>query len=434
MDKASGRQTLAERLARDFQDRLLQPQRPGGRVPSVRKLAAELGVSVPTVRAAQALLAARGLLEIRHGSGVYVTRPREPRWVGIYTEYDILQPRTSLFHLQVPHFLREFLLAQGVEAEVYIGYSHPEERQQAPSNARFRADAETGRLNGVIILNAPSTHGWGQWVRALQVPAVGNHTPYQVELGYQEMVAQSVRHLADQGCHRIAMLAWGKDGLRQALQEALGACGLAFHPEWVRTDLHPSLSGAGWEEFREIWCASPKKPDGLLVADDLLFDEARIAIQDLRIAVPQELRIVAHANKGAGRRYPFPVTEVRLDPERYAAALGTLLVKRLRGEAVARPLDELPFELAEGAVAGGAGRVGPLDRIDPIDRTDLIDQVGQVDSVDRVERIARPNLGLDDRLSVATKAASANNIVSSALLRRVGLSSSIRRGSRHARC
>jgi len=54
---------------------------PGGRLPSERDLADEYKVSRPTVREAMIALEIRGLVEVRHGSGVYVTdkpRPEAP--------------------------------------------------------------------------------------------------------------------------------------------------------------------------------------------------------------------------------------------------------------------------------------------------------------------------------------------------------------------
>jgi len=47
--------------------------RPGERLPSERELAALFGVSRPTIREAMIALEIRGLAEIRHGSGIYVT-------------------------------------------------------------------------------------------------------------------------------------------------------------------------------------------------------------------------------------------------------------------------------------------------------------------------------------------------------------------------
>jgi DNA-binding LacI/PurR family transcriptional regulator len=111
------------------------------------------------------------------------------------------------------------------------------------------------------------------------------------------------------------------------------------------------LSGAGWEEFREVWTARRERPDGLLVTDEVLFDEVQVAIRELGIRVPEQLRIVTHANKGLDRRYPFPVTLAQRDTRRYAETLGDMLLKRMRGEPVEPGTTAFPFELTERLAA-----------------------------------------------------------------------------------
>ena len=68
------RQTLADRLAEDIADRILSGDlTPGESLPAGPELAEQYGVSRAVVRDATNLLAARGLVDVRHGSGVYVT-------------------------------------------------------------------------------------------------------------------------------------------------------------------------------------------------------------------------------------------------------------------------------------------------------------------------------------------------------------------------
>jgi DNA-binding LacI/PurR family transcriptional regulator len=328
-------------------------------------MALEVGVSVPTLRAAQTLLARDGLLEIRPGSGVYLTERAKPRWIGIYTALNVLLPRTSSFHTLTLNALRQYFAENGFQAEIYIGQSAAGELEQRPSNLRFVEDVAGGRFAGLVIQSAPQTDGWDKWVAGLRVPAVGANTAYHVDAHYDEMVTRSVRDLVGQGCRRIAMLSFAPGAGKVELESALAGCGLDYRAEWVRHDLHPMLSGAGWEEFREIWMARREKPDGLVVADDVLFDEARIAIQELGIRVPEELRIVTHANKGATRRYPFPVTEIQMDPERYAETLGGMLLKRLSGEAVEPPTVTVPFEMVEAAPVAAPAAAKTAPRIVP---------------------------------------------------------------------
>lgn len=68
------RQTLPDRLAEDIADRILSGTlKPGDSLPAGPELAQQYGVSRAVVRDATSMLAARGLVDVRHGSGVYVT-------------------------------------------------------------------------------------------------------------------------------------------------------------------------------------------------------------------------------------------------------------------------------------------------------------------------------------------------------------------------
>jgi GntR family transcriptional regulator len=63
-------------LVRDELLAMLDELRPGDAIRSERRLAAELGVSRPTLRAAVDELVREGLLLRRHGSGTYVAEPK----------------------------------------------------------------------------------------------------------------------------------------------------------------------------------------------------------------------------------------------------------------------------------------------------------------------------------------------------------------------
>ncbi len=72
-------QQVANSIAQAIRDGV---HRPGQRLPSERDLAEDYKVSRPTVREAMIALEIRGLVEARHGSGVYVPeapRPETPR-------------------------------------------------------------------------------------------------------------------------------------------------------------------------------------------------------------------------------------------------------------------------------------------------------------------------------------------------------------------
>lgn len=68
-------QQVANSIANAIRDGV---HRPGQRLPSERDLAEDYKVSRPTVREAMIALEIRGLVEARHGSGVYVTEAPSP--------------------------------------------------------------------------------------------------------------------------------------------------------------------------------------------------------------------------------------------------------------------------------------------------------------------------------------------------------------------
>lgn len=68
------RQTLADRMAGSLQEAILRGEWPAGAaLPTEPELAARFGVSRAVVRDATRLLIARGLVDARHGRGVFVT-------------------------------------------------------------------------------------------------------------------------------------------------------------------------------------------------------------------------------------------------------------------------------------------------------------------------------------------------------------------------
>ena len=69
------KQSLSDRLASRIREMIQQGEyRRGDRLPSIMEMARSFGVGHPTVREALTKLEAVGVVEIRHGSGVYVSR------------------------------------------------------------------------------------------------------------------------------------------------------------------------------------------------------------------------------------------------------------------------------------------------------------------------------------------------------------------------
>ena len=100
------RQSLADRLARRIRG-LIQngAYREGDRLPPIMEMARQFGVGHPTVREALKKLETVGVVEIRHGSGVYVSKSQDvlvlasPDFAGKVTKkllLDLIQARMPI--------------------------------------------------------------------------------------------------------------------------------------------------------------------------------------------------------------------------------------------------------------------------------------------------------------------------------------------------
>ncbi len=100
------KQNLADRLARRIHTMIQEGEfHEGDRLPAIMEMARRFGVGHPSLREALKKLETMGVVEIRHGSGVYVTRSHDvllvaaPEFTGTLTKkllIDLLETRIPL--------------------------------------------------------------------------------------------------------------------------------------------------------------------------------------------------------------------------------------------------------------------------------------------------------------------------------------------------
>ncbi len=342
------REPLFEQIASVLRQEILARHKPGSRLETTAALAKRFQVSKLTISQALVVLNKEGLIDSRKGSGVYVKEREDQRHVGILMDHDISDPRLSFFFVRVAQQLRTFFQSQGFRCRLYAGHSSAQEKTPNLSCTEFVEDVRANRLRGIAVVLGVQHSEWIEAVVRNQVPVVG---PAEYEWGVDadslEMVRQGTRRLLEAGRRRIAFMAWqekdNSGGWVQVFRSSLRKAGVPIRDEWIRCEVHPSQPGAGWEEFREIWLASKEKPDGLLVCDDLLMRDATSAICEARVAVPEQLMIVAHSNRGSGIHYPFPIWQMEYDPDEHARLLGEMLVKLMQKEVISPRRILLPF-------------------------------------------------------------------------------------------
>jgi hypothetical protein len=336
-----------ERLAMQMRARILGQHKGGEKVPSARKLAAEYGVSVSTLRAAQAILMHEGLLTGHPRSGVRVSPSGSQLRVGVLTELNVLSPDIGYYRDLADHTLRE-LRARSMAATLFCGAVKPGEVSDAITCPEFWDAVACRRLDAAVILDVPCTEAWYWRVQGLALPAAGTFTSFGIEHNAVNIVAPGLTALRRQGAARVAMLTWSRGRIAPVFDQTLAELGMVSHPKWIAGEFNPALPGSGWEAFRDVWTALPEKPDGLLVTDDVLFRDAARAIAELGIAVPERLKVVTHANRSSAHPpAPFPHTRFEFDPAVDARALVDLLERRLKGEAPPAEPIRMPFAVED---------------------------------------------------------------------------------------
>ena len=339
---------VPELLAARLRARILgNKQMLGEKMPSARRLAAEFGVSVSTLRAAQAILMHEGLLVGHPRSGVRVSQSGTRLRVGILSELNVLAPDGG-YHRDLADQTMQEVRARGMAATIYCGTVQQGEVIDTITCPEFWDAVEHNRLVAAIILTAPSTSEWFYRFNALSLPVVGAPTPFSADNNELSMIVAGVHELRRQGVTRVAMLSWNRKITGPVFEKATAELGMSSRPHWIGGEFHPELSGSGWEAFRDIWAAYPDKPDGLLVTNDALFKNAAMAIMELGIHVPEQLKIVCHANRSSEPfSVPFPHTRCEFDPHDNARILVDLLERRLAGGVPPDKPIQTPFVLIE---------------------------------------------------------------------------------------
>ena len=316
---------------------LLPELKPGDRLTPEVKLAEQFGVSVITIRQALSELVKGGLLERRRGSGTYLASAKPPgRHVGILLDVDIGSGDVAAYFRKLVQELRDALMSVGLASRVYLG-RRPlgEEPGDTISCQDLLDDLALDRLRGVIgFLVKSKDHAWSQafWERG--IPTLDSADIGNPQLTARRMMQAAMAHFKQRGRRRIALIGWRNPWIREApfpavFYEAAAEVGIPVDSRLVDFAAEGWVQGMGWERLRDIWLSGPKKPDGLLILDDMLYRDCEKAIESLGVKVPTQLDIVVRSSDAAALVPQFPIVEMKtfVQPtaEMYANAMKLLI-------------------------------------------------------------------------------------------------------------
>jgi DNA-binding LacI/PurR family transcriptional regulator len=207
---------------------------------------------------------------------------------------------------------------------------------------------------GIVAISTWASPAWLKRIHAAGLTLIGgtNECDYGVRFDYPGMVEQGVAYLAERGCRRLALFypraRWVTESPLPALFErAIARFGLtAVAAIGAMPGGDPDVDSAA-RHFQQLWEDESMRPDGLLVLDEVLFQELAFAMLTQGIRLPTDLQVITHANRGSNVFGHLPVARLEVDPDAYAAALADMAAGLIHGLPPAEPIVMLQATVAD---------------------------------------------------------------------------------------
>ncbi|MBI4024639.1 MAG: GntR family transcriptional regulator [Verrucomicrobia bacterium] len=327
----------------------------GTKFPSTQELAATWGTDVKTVHKALTPLVKEGLLTRTPKVGTFVEdRAAQLTCVGVYYTEDIWTNYVSAFQQSVHAALKHLLNHSRIQTRVWVD-PRPATEQNQTWDTLARA-AQNREIQALMTTATDYSHI--HWLQKLPIPFAflgSANLPNKVTLDLPQLAELSLRHLAEQGCRSVGVIApncpssvdpsGGRHEHAIFLERFVTVAGelnLTIKNQWMGVAQRPDeLRGEseehfGYRKFCELW-RLPERPDGLVILPDNTAKGALMALLEKQVRVPQELKLVLHKNAGIDLLCPVPAALVISDERDMARALMAQVQKQTRGE-VCRPV------------------------------------------------------------------------------------------------
>ena len=317
----------------------------GGQLPGEPALATRYGVSRVTLRRALARLARAGLVTRRRGKGTFVNaRPEtfdgRARRVGILVSIDLEAAGTTHFWLRCVHALQQQLGHEQLPSAMYTMPPAAGDAVWADgldfAGPDFLHALRTGSLSAVVTVGLRPPAALADEAAAHGAACINAGQPAGTPLiPYDDLVTLGVEALLERGCHRLALVylaAKPASQWRHRFMDALCAHDCLIDPQHiVHINSRQTPAQAGADALRRLWSDAGRRPDGLLLTDELLYHQMEPLLLYNRIAVPDELAIATHATSGAPAQH-LPADRIEVDPDLFARRVAEVVQARVAGD------------------------------------------------------------------------------------------------------
>ncbi|MDD5706324.1 MAG: substrate-binding domain-containing protein [Kiritimatiellae bacterium] len=362
---ASVRLPIYRTIASSLREEIATRYEPGELLPSENALAERFHVNRLTLRQAVELLERDGLVRRERGRGrgtVVLDRNAEGEFA-VVVQPQRLCPGAAPYYSLTGTALSDAVSAcnQRWTAKLHVGRLTDDDAAHLASLDLLDVQV-LSRLRGVFTF-----HELGSMQARLTealVPVVFMGTTVENEGAHAAGEANRVgfdlfflynnllRHLRQAGCRRIGVFSLrDREGLRvPRIRKIAATHGLSLKSEWVAEANERRAELDGYESFLRLWNTGAR-PDGLMVTDDTICCGVLRAALQCGVRLPEQLRLVSHANRGVSFPYHKAVTRVEFDPTAQARSAVGMMQQLLRHPRKSVPAIYLPGALVEGATA-----------------------------------------------------------------------------------
>ncbi len=325
----------------------------GARLPRVRALCVQYGVSSVTLGRVLQDLQHEGVVARRPRAGVYAGPATSQATVGIVIGHNIFAPGFSPYWAMQLHAAFRVAGEFGIRCFSYMdmptGANQSAGIMEWPGHAQLVRDMGDGVLDGLLIVNEPELPLLRQ-LRAGSLPLVeltGNDSiGYRVAPDTRSMLNDAVGALFAAGCRRMALLNVVAEPEAALFGAALRNRDLRVAPrllwtyaDWAariahttREDWAAQLVSARWETLGLV----NARPDGIVILDDTMARGAIRALETRHVEVGRDVRLAVmatpHSPVLAG--YEDRLILLQLDPEVVARVGYEMLVQLMAGREI----------------------------------------------------------------------------------------------------
>jgi DNA-binding LacI/PurR family transcriptional regulator len=216
---------------------------------------------------------------------------------------------------------------------------HIESDAEFPGTLDLLDPAVLPRLRGVFSFH--SLYELGPKIERAGVPLVyvGNpHGKHSVALDTQDgFVREALQHLRGVGCRSVGLIGHSlpaNSRIGEVFAREAAACGLKCDRGWIEQVRMQPTERIGYESFMRLW-ANSRRPEGVLVQDDVMCNGVLRATLQLDVDLPRDLRLITLANRDMELAYHLPVTRMEMDPDELARrAVEMMMALAVEGRAV----------------------------------------------------------------------------------------------------